>query len=338
MSLTIKDIAKMAGVSISSVSRVLNSKTNGISESTRQRVLEVIKQNNYRPNAIARSMITKNTKTIGLIIPDIRNPFFSDLARGIEDVASESKYSVLLCNTDSTLGKIIDYLWLLKEKNVDGMIFACSDPTLNQEVHTFVKQNNIPVVIVDRGLEDQMYSGVFINNEKSSYMATKHLLDLSHTRIGCIIGSRSIKNSNERLEGYFKAHKELGVPVDKSLIKAGNYVMEGGYQAAKELLKNKDVTALFAFNDLMAFGVYQATEELGLKIPDDISVVGFDNLKYNLLLHPKLTTIEQPIYEIGEVATKLLLEQIEEGKNDQIKSVFLDTKLIVRESTKNNKN
>ncbi|WP_028778028.1 LacI family DNA-binding transcriptional regulator [Shimazuella kribbensis] len=334
MSLTIKDIAKMAGVSITSVSRVLNNKTEGISESTRQRVLKIIEQHNYRPNAIARSMITKNTKTIGLIIPDIRNPFFSDLARGIEDVASESKYSILLCNTDSTLGKIIDYLWLLKEKNVDGMIFACSDPTLNREVHTFVKQNNIPVVIVDRGLEDQMYSGVFIDNEKAAYMATKHLLELSHTRIGCISGPSFIKNSNERLEGYFKAHQEFGVPTDKSLIRVGEYVMEGGYQAAKELLEQTDVTALFAFNDLMAFGVYQAAEELGLKIPDDISVVGFDNLKYNLLLHPKLTTMEQPIYEIGEVATKLLLEQIEEGKSDQIKSVFLDTKLIVRESTK----
>lgn len=332
--LTIKDIAKMAGVSITTVSRVLNNKTQGIGETTRQHVLEIIKKHDYRPNAIARSMITKNTKTIGLIIPDIRNPFFSELARGVEDAASSSKYTVVLCNTDSTLGKIIDYLWLLKEKNVDGIIVSCSDPTLDKEVEAFVQQNDLPVVMIDRGFEDQMFSGVYIENEHAAYLATRHLLQLAHTRVGCISGPRYIKNANERLRGFLKSHNEMNIPVDLSLIKDGNYTMEGGYQVAMELLKNQNITAIFACNDLMAFGVYQAVEELGLKIPDDLSVVGFDNLKYNLILHPKLTTIEQPIHQMGEVAIKLLFKQIETENTPQVESIYLETKLIVRESTK----
>ena len=333
MELTIKDIAEKANVSITTVSRVLNKKKDGVGDATRKRVEDVIQKYNYRPNAVARSMITKNTKTIGLIVPDIRNPFFSDLARGIDDVANDREYSVVLCNVDNKPDKIMNYLLLLSEKNVDGIIFSSSDMELSREVHTLIKKKRLSVVVIDRNFETEMYSGVFIDNEEAGYKATKHLIDFSHTRIGCITGPGSISNSSARLKGYRRAHHEAGLQINKKMIKEGDYTMEGGYEVAKVLLESNKLTAVFAFNDLMAFGVYQAAEEIGLKIPEDLSVVGFDNITYNRILHPKLTTIGQPIYEIGKVAISQLLKQIED-RTTRSESIYLDTQLIIRDSTR----
>ena len=334
MKLTIKEIAKKANVSITTVSRVLNQNKEGVGAETRKRVEKIIKEYNYRPNAIARSMITKNTETIGLIIPDIRNPFFSDLARAIEDIANKMGYAVFLCNVDNQLKKIEKYLWLLVEKNVDGIIFSSSDAKLNDGVQALVNKNNMPVVFIDRGDDDSKYNGVFIDNKEAGFLATTHLLELAHKKIGCITGPKTIWNSNHRLEGYKKAHQQVGLKVDERLIKEGFYTMEGGYEAAKSLLiEHQDITSIFALNDLMAFGVYQAAKELNISIPNELSVVGFDNLSYNQILTPRLTTIEQPIKQIGEVAVEYLIKQIEQ--ESEIKdSIYLKTKLIIRDSTR----
>ncbi|MEH7176860.1 LacI family DNA-binding transcriptional regulator [Neobacillus vireti] len=334
MAITIKDIARKANVSITTVSRVINQKSEGIGESTRKKVLEIIEELEYRPNSIARSMITKQTKTIGLIIPDIRNPFFPELVRGVEDFANLHAYNVFLCNTDGDPKRELEYVSLLKEKNVDGIIFtySCAENILRLE--EIVIDQNISLVLLDRGVEDQKFSSVSIHNESAGYLATKHLLDISHTKIGCITGPAQFPNSKARLNGYKRALKEAAIPFNQDLILAADYQMDGGYLAAKTLLAEKDITAIFAFNDLMAFGVYQAAEEKGLTIPNDLSVVGFDNIKYNQLLHPKLTTIEQSVYEMGEISAKILLEQITQGGDVKNKTLYLEPTLILRESTK----
>ncbi|MGM8212243.1 LacI family DNA-binding transcriptional regulator [Virgibacillus sp. W0430] len=334
MKITIKEIARKANVSITTVSRVLNKSKEGVGEETRKRVERIIKESNYRPNGIARSMVTKSTKTIGLVIPDIRNPFFSDLARAMEDIANKMGYSVFLCNVDNKLIKVKEYLWLLIEKNVDGIIFSSSYSELNDGVRELLDANNIPVVFIDRGDDESNFYGVFIDNTKAGFLATSYLINLSHKKIGCITGPKSIWNSNHRLNGYKQAHKQAGLTINKKLIKEGFYTMEGGYEATKSLfLENKDITSIFALNDLMAFGVYQAAREFNRTIPDDISVVGFDNLSYNQILTPRLTTIEQPIKQIGSVAVERLINQCEK-KSKIEQSIFLETKLIIRDSTK----
>lgn len=333
MPVTIKDIAKKANVSITTVSRVLNNKAEGIGEATRKRVLEIIDELDYRPNTIARSMVTKQTNTIGLIIPDIRNPFFPELVRGVEDVANQSKYSLFLCNTDGSMEKEAEALKLMREKNVDGIVFTYSYAAMDQLFEELAQKYRIPVVLLDRGLEDETFSGVYTDNQKAGYIATKHLIELSHVRIGCITGPGYIQNSRDRLKGYKRALEEYQISIDERLIKSGEYKMEGGYQAAKALLEESDVTAIFALNDLMAFGVYQAAAELGIHIPNDLSVVGFDNLKYNQLLTPKLTTIDQSVYQMGKEAAQMLLSQIKERGEVEPRNIYLDPKLIVRESS-----
>jgi len=334
MTITIKDIARKANVSITTVSRVINQKSEGIGESTRKKVLAIIEELDYRPNTIARSMITKQTNTIGLIIPDIRNPFFPELVRGVEDLANQHAYNVFLCNTDGDPKRELEYVSLMKEKNVDGIIFTYSCADTIHQLEEIVKERNIPLVLLDRGVDDQKFSGVSIHNEKAGYIATKHLLGHAHTKIGCITGPAHYSNSKARLNGYMKALSEAGISFDQELILAADYQMDGGYQAAKTLLSKKAITAIFAFNDLMAFGVYQAAAELGMTIPDDLSVVGFDNIKYNQLLTPKLTTIEQSVYEMGEISAKILFEQITQGGDVKNKTWYLEPSLILRESTK----
>ncbi|WP_066073227.1 LacI family DNA-binding transcriptional regulator [Neobacillus soli] len=334
MAITIKDIARKANVSITTVSRVINQKSEGIGDSTRKKVLDIIEELDYRPNSIARSMITKQTNTIGLIIPDIRNPFFPELVRGVEDFANQHAYNVFLCNTDGEPKRELEYISLMKEKNVDGIIFTYSCAETIHQLEEIVLDQKIPLVLLDRGVDDQKFSGVSIDNEKAGYLATKHLLDLSHTKIGCITGPAQFPNSKDRLNGYRKALKEAGIPFDQDLILAADFQMDGGYQAAKTLLAKKDITAIFAFNDVMAFGVYQAAAEQGMNIPEDVSVVGFDNINYNQLLNPKLTTIEQSVYDMGEISAKILLEQITQGGDVKNKTLYLEPSLILRESTK----
>ncbi|WP_040978460.1 LacI family DNA-binding transcriptional regulator [Oceanobacillus jeddahense] len=336
MTITIKDIAKEANVSIATVSRVINNKDESIRKDTKERIKTIIRKHNYQPNRIARSMITKKTATLGLIIPDIQNPFFPELVRGVEDFANENEYSVILCNTDGDLNRERKYLDLMKEKNVDGIIYTYAFAELSKPLKGFLEENNIPMVLLDRAEPNSKMSGVYVDNEKAGYMATKHLISLNHKKIGCITGPEHIENSKERFSGYYQALKEANIPLDKEIIFTGDYQMKGGYKAAKGLIK-KEVTAIFTFNDLMAFGVYQAAAELGRKIPDDLSVIGFDNIKYNHLLVPKLTTIEQSSYKMGENAVELLLKQIKGTPEQEKETIIIEPLLMINESTSQNK-
>ncbi|ABY95668.1 MULTISPECIES: LacI family DNA-binding transcriptional regulator [Thermoanaerobacter] len=332
MAVTIKDIAKLANVSITTVSRVINNKTEGVSEETRNRILQLVKELGYQPNAIARGLVTKKTKTVGLIIPDISNPFFPDIARGVEDSAHIYGYNVFLCNTDDNLEKESEYINALKEKYVDGIIFTSSSIPKHEHITDLIK-SGIPVVIMDRRIDSEDIYGVFLDNYEGGYIATKYLIDLGHKRIGCITGPLYISNAIERLEGYKRALVDNEIEVDNRLIFEGDYKINSGIIGAEKLLEH-EVTAIFASNDLMAYGAYKAIRSYGYKIPDDISVVGFDDIQLSQILEPQLTTIRQPAYDMGLAAARMLIKLVE-GKKLKKKIINFRPQLIIRQSTKN---
>ncbi|HBZ80884.1 MULTISPECIES: LacI family DNA-binding transcriptional regulator [Brevibacillus] len=331
MAITIKDIAKRANVSTATVSRVINNKSEGISPQTREYIQSIIKELNYQPNALARGLITRKTSTIGLILPDITNPFFPDLVRGIEDAANKAGYSVFLGNSDDNAKKEKKYVQLMTEKKVDGIIFS-STAKYSKDLYDELIAADIPVVLIDRGESGDAYSGVYMKNEEGAYMATKHLLEQNHTRIGCISGPPSVQNSQDRVEGYKRALAEAGISVQESWIVSGGYRIDGGYEVAKKMLADGEVTAIFACNDLMAIGVYEAAQELGKSIPRDVSVVGFDDIRLISTLMPKLTTIRQPAYQMGKEAAKILIQSIKK-KGIKQKVVYWEPELMIRQST-----
>ncbi|AAM23502.1 LacI family transcriptional regulator [Caldanaerobacter subterraneus subsp. tengcongensis MB4] len=333
MAVTIKDIARLANVSVTTVSRVINNKPEGVSEETRQKILKLVKELGYQPNAIARGLVTKKTKTIGLIIPDISNPFFPDIARGVEDSAHIYGYNVFLCNTDDNLEKESEYIRALKEKYVDGIIFTSSSIPKHEHIIELV-ESGIPVVIMDRRVDSENIYGVFLDNYEGGYIATKHLIDLGHEKIGCITGPLYTKSAKERLEGYKKALLDSGIKIDEKLIFEGDYKINGGIIGAERLLKdNKDMSAIFACNDLMAYGAYKTIRSFGYKIPDDISVVGFDDIQLSQILEPQLSTIKQPAYDMGLTAARMLIKLIE-GKKLKKKIINFRPQLVIRQSTK----
>lgn len=328
--LTIKDIAREAGVSITTVSRVLNNKEEGMSKETREKVLAVMQEANFQPNKLARGLVTKRSSMLGLIVPNISNPFFPELCRGAEDEANKRNYSLIICNSDDQLQKEENYLRLLKEQQVDGILLS-SKNRLSQTSKVLLQSGKVPYVLFDRGVEANKQSGVFLDNERGGYLAGKHLTDLGHTQIACMTGPSEILNSQQRLSGFQRALMEASIELPPPLILVGGFQMDKAYQVAKEFLNNNTVTAIFAANDLMACGIYQAAHEIGIQIPEQLSIVGFDDISLVSALIPKLTTIRQDTYGMGRKAIELLINEIEKKESEAI--VFEPT-LIVRESTK----
>lgn len=330
MGVTIKDIAEKANVSITTVSMIINNKGDSFSEETRKKVLEIVKEMNYKPNALARSLVTKKTKTIGLILPDITNPFYPEIARAIEDVANSLGYNLILCNTDNKVEKEIEYIEILKEKYVDGIIFTTSSFSNTRKFKDTI--GDIPILILDENLDMEYTHGVFVDNIEGGYLAGKHLLDLGHRNIACITGPLVSKNSLDRLKGLEKAFLDYGFQIDENLIIEGSFKVESGMEAI-DRLKWGSYTALFASNDMMAYGAYKALKGRGIRIPEDISIVGFDDLVFSQILEPGLTTIRQPTYKIGLTAIQILIDLIEE-KNIDDKIIIYKPELIIRDSTK----
>ncbi|TQR21646.1 LacI family DNA-binding transcriptional regulator [Psychrobacillus vulpis] len=327
--LTIKDIAREAGVSITTVSRVLNKKEEGMSQETREKVLRVMEELNYQPNKLARGLVTKRSNMLGLIVPNISNPFFPELCRGAEDEANKRQYSLIICNSDDQTQKEENYLRLLKEQQVDGILLSSKD-RLSKTSKNQLQSGKIPYVLFDRGEEGNNYSGVFLDNEKGGYLAGKHLTDLGHTKIACMTGPQDIRNSQQRLLGFQQALMENSVNLLGSFILDGDFQMDTAYRVAKDFLQNNNVTAIFACNDLMACGIYRAAHEIGIQIPEQLSIIGFDDIPLVTALIPKLTTIRQGTYEMGRKAIELLINKIENNSSEEV--VFEPT-LIVREST-----
>lgn len=328
---TIKDIAKRARVSVGTVSNVLNS-TATVREDTKNRVLQAIKELNYEPSRIARSLASRKTKTLGFIIPDIANPFFPEMARGAEDYAVRKGYHVYLCNSDNDPKKEIEYVRDLTGRWVDGIIIVTSDSTTEQISE--LRRISTPLVAADREIEDLETDTVIASNMKGAYEATRYLLELGHRNIAFICGPPITKTAQKRHEGYKKALDETGL-YNPRLVSYGSYDMDTGIIMTKKLLKDElTLTAVFAGNDMIALGVIRAIEEEGLSVPEDISVIGFDDIYISALIKPRLTTVRQPIYEVGKEAATILIDRIE-GKlpPDRIKKV-LPCEFVIRDSVR----
>ncbi|MBI5564673.1 MAG: LacI family DNA-binding transcriptional regulator [Chloroflexi bacterium] len=324
---TIQEVAEKAGVSPTTVSHVINN-SRVVADETRQRVEAAMEELHYRPNALARSLRRGQTHTLGLILPDSSNPFFAEIGHSIEAAAFEQGYSVVLCNTEGDLAKEALYVDVLSKKQVDGIIFVAAGEqtdSLRALLH-----HKLPVVVVDRDLPDVEIDAVLTDNRQGGYLATKHLIDLGHTRIGCIAGPSHLTPSAQRVIGYRDALTEAGLPIVDDLITRGDFHPESGYLAARSLLDGPTApTAIFACNDLMALGALRAVAEHGRRVPANFAIVGFDDIELASFTSPPLTTIAQPKSDLGRLAVQWLIERIAD-KARPARRELLPTRLIVR--------
>jgi DNA-binding LacI/PurR family transcriptional regulator len=326
---TNKDVASRAGVSIATVSRVVNSLPN-VRPKLRRKVLRAVQDLNYQPSRAAQRLRAKRSRVIGLVISDIQNPFFTTVVRGIEDAAYERGYSLVLCDSDENPEKERLYVDVMRAEGVAGVILA-STSEASQHIRNLLA-HNIPVVAIDRRIKDRRVDSVLVANAKGAFMAVQHLLDLGHRRIG-MVSMRSIPTGRERQVGYLRAFRECGVRASRRLIRMGAPKPEGGYGLARELLRLEPrPTALFVDNNMMMLGALQAIRESGLSVPEELSVVGFDDMPWATLLNPPLTVVAQPTQELGRKAVEHLLERLD-GPDRPVSHVQLMPKLIVREST-----
>jgi LacI family transcriptional regulator len=331
---TIKDVAEKAGVSVMTVSRVINN-SRYVSQETREKVERVMEELGYVPNALAHGLITKRTHILGLIVSDITNPFFTTIARGVEDTAIKNGFNIILCNTDEDVEKEERYIELLLRKRVEGIILSPADCRRKNGIERIISKN-IPIVLIDRHIRELKVDCVYSDSISGAYELTRYLINLGHRRIGIIVGPRRISTAVERVEGYKKALNEAHIPIDESLIRWGEkYSRADGYKNTIELLKIDDPpTAIFGGNRLITVGILKAIRELGLKIPDDISVVSFDEVEDFSVANPFLTVVSQNSYMIGSIATECLIRRIR-GKSEvpeDPQNIVLKPELIIRES------
>lgn len=328
---TISDVAKLARVSTMTVSRVVNN-SGYISQETRDRVEKAIAQLGYVPNALARSLRDKQTRTIALIVTDITNPFFTTLARGVEDVTRSAGFSVIFCNTDESEAEEREYVRLLMQKQVDGFLLVPADGST--ESAALLRGRGVPVVVLDRRLHESDVDQVRCDSEQGAFLLVQHLLALKHTRIAALSGSKHVSTAVDRVAGYLRALQGAGISADHEIILFDQFTQGDGYQMARRVLDiTPQPTALFAANNLIAFGAIRAVRERGLRIPEDISIATFDDLPLTLMVDPFLTVAAQPAYEIGSRATELLLSRLAGEGPAAIQEIVLPTELIVRGST-----
>ncbi len=327
---TIKDVALEAGVSIASVSRVLNDPNYGSVE-MRMKVTAAAKKLGYQPNKIARSMVMGRTNIIALVIPDIRNQFFTSVARGVEDVASKYEYRVMLCNTDENSIRQRQYIDTFRSKIVDGFIIAVA----SDRDHDLDKadRETLPFVFIDRVCEGVLADAIVVDNRDGAYKAVSHLLELGHRRIGLIAGKSDTLTGRERLRGYEEAYRAAGITVDQALVVDGNFTIEGGYQATKALLEIEDrPTAIFAANNSMTIGCLRALTEAQVKVPEDVSVIGFDDSEWAEFFVPPLTVVRQPTYSMGTLAAEILFQRLTGTAPPEWQEVVLKPELVIRAS------
>lgn len=333
---TIRDVAERAGYSITAVSMVLNNKPVSIPQSTREKIWAAAESLNYRPNQLAVSMITKRSRVLGLIIPDNSNLFFAELSKAIEMEAIKRGYGLLYGNTNNDHARDMEYIQMFMDRRVDGIIYSKSasyDREDEKKCLKALQESQVPFVTVDRRLSDTEGHSVLLNHFKGGYLATRHLVELGHKRIGCFTGPPNLFSSNERLEGYISALAEVGIEYDPTLVFEGDYQLGKEDEAARYLME-KGVTAVFVFNDVMAFGLLRALRKEGLSIPDDLSIIGFDNVPFSDLIQPPLSTIAQPTDKIGQQTVNVLLQLVEKGETEEKRNAWLfEPRLIVREST-----
>lgn len=336
MIVTLNDIAQRAGVSASTVSRVLNGNFEKyrISLKTKQLVVKAAKELQYHPNDLARSLRLKKTQTIGLVVPDISNPFFAYITHTVQNCVYISGYSLIVCITNEDLETEIRQIELLRRKGVDGYIIMPVG-IKNEHIEELIKLN-IPLVILDRSLEGLETNSVVVDNYKGAFQATEYLIKSGHKRIAIIQGLQNTYTNNERLRGYLDAISFYGIPKNDRYIVGNDFRKENGYIETKLLLTfEKPPTAIFATSDLITLGALQAIDEENCKIPDDISLVAFDDIDFAPYLVVPLTLVKQPRELMGEVAVKLLIEDIKHKGKSEKKKIVLNPELVIRKSVKN---
>lgn len=331
----IKELAEKLRLSPTTVSRVLNGKSKifRISSSTSQKVLSGARKYHYSPNRIARGLKLEKTETLGLIIPDIANPYFGSIAKTIEVEAHKKGYSIILCDSLDEVSTEAELLKLLAGRKADGIIIA---PAGKKSGHiTEAEQQGIPVVVIDRSLPGTKLPFVTTNNYAGALMAVEHILEMGHRDIACIQGINGISANTDRVNGYRDALRKYGIAVNENYIVGNNFGEKNGYVQTRKLLKLPNrPSAIFTLSNLISLGTLRALKEAGLNVPNDMSLVSFDEQSYSAFLACPMTTVEQPRNEIGKEAFELLLQIISEKPSGNIKSKTLMPKLIVRESVK----
>jgi LacI family transcriptional regulator len=328
--ITIKDIARQAGVSVATVSYVIN-KSRYVSPKLSARVEGAIAELGYTPNAIARSLRQSSTKTIGLIVPDSSNPFFAEIAKGVEDAGYDRGYSVILCNSNASIERELVYLNLLGSKRVEGLIFFATTPRVEQ-IRPII-QAGIPVVVFYRDIPGADIDIFTIDNFQAGYLATRHLIQLGHTEIACIQPASAVTPSSQRVEGYKRALEEAGLAWREALMPRGDNLVSGGKEAALALAQSGlYFSAIFSSNDAMAIGAMRALRELGYQIPRDVSLVGVDDIILASYTEPPLTSVAQPKYDAGCQAVDFLIQRIEGSHTQGLRKVQLEIELIERNS------
>lgn len=329
VAVTMADVAREAGVSLMTVSRAINGK-DGVSDTTRERIQTIIDRLGYRPSEIARSLVTDRTGTIGLVVIDNSNPFFSEVARGVEHAAYARGYNVFLCNTEEDIEREQTILRSLEEKRVDGVIL-CS-PRLDEEPLRYALKRHAAVVLINRVMTEPRYGMILMNDERGGELATEHLLNRGHRAIGFLAGPERSYSGQMRAKGYWTTMLKAGIKPCAEWERRCLPVVESGREAAYDLLsKHPEITALFCYNDLSAVGALQASADLGRRVPDDLAIVGFDDIALASLVTPPLTTCRIPMYELGNQAMRLLLDDIK-GCGRSCDDVVIEPELIIRES------
>lgn len=335
MAVTIEDIAREAGVSIATVSRVIN-KTKPVSAQLRDRVYEVIERNHFKPNSLAQGLITKKTNTIGIIVPDISNAVFGKLTKGINSIFARQGYTVILCESQGRLEKEIQLLEILEEKQIEGLLFAGVD--VNHTLVNEMLRRDYPVVLVTQeASEDEgVINTVIHNNVEAMYDAVRFLLDNGHKRIAYLGGPKNDYSSGKkRLKGYRRALEEVGIPVNESYIVQGEFSFESGYQGMKTLYEenSKLPTAVVTGSDVIAVGAMQYLDNMRVQIPDDISILGFDDSEFATYIKPELSTVRISYYDEGVKAANMLLKLIKGEENLPVIE-YVSHKIIRRSTTK----
>lgn len=327
---TMKQVAERAGVSTSTVSHVINN-TRKVSNDVRERVLAIIAETRYIPSAVARSLKNDRTNTIGMMVPNSSNPYFAELIQGIEDAAFKLSYNIILCNAYDDPIKQAAYLRVLLEKRIDGLILVSSGA--DAALADLLRTANVPMVLVDREVAGVEADFIESNHEEGGYLATRYLVNLGHRRIGCVSGPAELQPSRDRVAGYRRALAEAGIEDDPAYLLHSDFTSEGGFNAFGKLLAlPSPPTAIFASNDLMAIGGICAAAEAKVRVPQQLSVVGYDDIALASYSTPRLTTVAQPKYAMGEMITHLLLERIA-GGHLPLRRELLKTRLVERQST-----
>jgi len=335
MKINIKHVAEKSGFSTATVSRVLRNYP-GVREKTRKKVLEAVSELNYEVNAVARSLRQEKTYSIGIVVGNVLSQFYSVIAKSVEDTANKFGYNTILCNGDENPEKELNYLKVLKSNRVDGIILT---PTgKNSEYINNLIRSGTKVVLLDRVIEGVDCDAVLVDNANGAYKAVKYLIDQGYKRIGIINGYLDRTTGAERLKGYLQALAEADIPKDNSLIKIGDFKKESGKKLTKELLKQVNKPeAIFVTNIDMSMGALSAIKEMGISIPDEIGIICFDDSEWAPIITPPITVIRQPVYQLGSIASELLIKNIENNEKDLIhksKIIILQTELIIRNSTK----